>query len=100
MFGTIFTFVHNQNNTYMDLAGRFLYKSSRSDEYSLIAYHVDVNAILDISIKNRHAQTITNAWKQLHNKFNQSSNAANIWIFDNETSNNLQHTSSKNSILF
>ena len=57
------------NKAYMDLTGRFPYKSSRGNEYILIAFHYDSNAILGLPLKNRQAKTITNAWKTLQNKF-------------------------------
>ena len=45
--------IHSRNKAYMDLIGQFPYKSSRGNEYILIAYHVDANAFLGIPIKNR-----------------------------------------------
>ena len=45
----------------MDLTGRFPYKSSQRNEYILIAYQFDSNAILEVPLKNRQAKTITTA---------------------------------------
>ena len=36
---------------YMDLIGRFPYCSSRGNEYILVAYHYDANAILGVPLK-------------------------------------------------
>ena len=57
------------NLAYMDLTGRFPYKSSKGNEYVLIAYHFDANAILVEALKNREAKTITNAWESINNRF-------------------------------
>ena len=39
----------------MDLTGRIPCKSFKGNEYILIAYHVDSNAILGQAIKNKQA---------------------------------------------
>ena len=84
----------------MDLTGRFPYKSSRGNEYILIGYHFDSNAILGIPLKNRQAGTITKAWKELQEKFKNAGTAPNTWILDNETSHNLQEAMTKYTIKF
>lgn len=88
------------DKAFMDLTGRFPYKSSRGNEYILIGYHFDSNAILGVPIKNRQAATITKAWKQLHNKFQLAGAAPNIWILDNETSHDLQTAMNKAKTTF
>ena len=45
----------------MDLAGRFSYKSSLGNEYILIAYHVDSDAILGTPARNKQANTLKQA---------------------------------------
>ena len=42
----IYAIIQNNNKAFMDLTGRFPYKSSRGNEYILISFHVDSNAIL------------------------------------------------------
>ena len=56
------------NKSYIDLTGRFPYRSSRDNEYFLIGYHFEANAILATQLKNRHAGTITEAWRVLNEK--------------------------------
>ena len=97
---TIFSSINTSIKTYMDLTGRFPYKSSRSNECILIAYHIDSNAILGQAIKKRLALTITNAWKQFYSIINHTSATPNSWILDNEISHYLQHAIRKNSISF
>ena len=46
---------------YTNLTGRFPYRSSRGNEYILVGYHYDSNAILVQPLGNREAQTITTA---------------------------------------
>ena len=53
----------------MDLTGRFPYRSSRGNEYVLVVYHYDANAILVEPVKNREAKTIIDAWITLNDKF-------------------------------
>ena len=41
----------NTNKAFLDLTGRFPYKASRRNEYILIVYHYDFNAILGLPLK-------------------------------------------------
>ena len=68
-----FSLISTANKAHVDLTGRFPYKSSRGNEYILIAYHVDSNMILGQAMKNRQALTIINAWKLIHITLNQTS---------------------------
>ena len=43
---SIYIIIHNSDKIFMDLTGRFPYKSSRGNKYILIVYHVASNAIL------------------------------------------------------
>ena len=47
---------------YIDLTGRFFYRSARGNEYILVGYHYDTNAILCTAFKKRQSATITKAW--------------------------------------
>ena len=38
--------------SYIDLTGRFPYKSTRGNEHILVGYHYDANAILATPLKN------------------------------------------------
>ena len=55
--------------SYIDLTGRFPYKSTRENEYILVGYHYDANAILATRLKNRQAASIINAWEQSNSQF-------------------------------
>ena len=88
-----FSLHHNKNNRhkgFMDLTGRFPFKSAREMEYLLIAYVYDANAILVEPLKNKQAKTITDAWERIHVKCRKAGMEANTWVLDNETSATLE----------
>ena len=70
-----------------DLTGRFPCRSSRDDEYLLIAYHYDGNFI--VSLKNRKKETITAALTYLYNQFSTAGVASNTYVMDSEISQEL-----------
>ena len=47
----IYSLVSSQDRAYMDLTGRFPFCSSRGNEYILIGYNYDANAILGVPLK-------------------------------------------------
>ena len=71
------------DTAYTDLTGRFPYRSSRSNEYLLIGYDFDANAILAIPLKNRHAWKIMEAWRILNEKFAAAGVTPNTHVIDN-----------------
>ena len=72
-----------KNIAYTDLTGRFPYRSSRGNEYIMVGYHFDANAIVAEPIKNRQAQTLTDGWKILNSKFAKAGIQPNTYILDN-----------------
>jgi len=52
--------------TYMDLTGKFVAASSNGNNYILIIYDYDSNAILAIPLKNRRAESILQVYKMGH----------------------------------
>jgi len=52
--------------TYMDLTGKFVAPSSSGNNYIMIIYNYDSNAILAIPLKNCKAETILIAYKTSH----------------------------------
>ena len=53
---------------YMDLTGRFPYKSSRGNEYIMVAYCYDGNTILAQPLKNREEKSIVDAWRTINKR--------------------------------
>ena len=49
----VYSVIHDNGKYYMDLTERLPYYSSRENDYALIAYHYDLNAIVGAPIKNR-----------------------------------------------
>ena len=84
----------------MDLTGHFPYKSSGGNEYILVLYHMDSNAILGTPIKNRQASTITQALIKLETTLSNCNTSTNIWILDNETSFELLNATHKKQITY
>jgi len=50
----------------MDLTGKFVAASSNGNNYILIIYDYDSNAILAIPLKNHRAESILQAYKTGH----------------------------------
>ena len=71
---------------YTNLTGRFPCKSSRGNEYILVAYHFDGNCIIGEPLKNRKAETITKAWQKIHDIFTLAGTAPNTYVMDNKIS--------------
>ena len=83
--------------TYSDQTGRFPHRSSRGNEYIMIMYDYDSNAILCAPLKNRQAKTITEAWTYLHDKLTKHGHETKNFILDNECSNDLKMALKKNN---
>ena len=77
---------------YIDLTGRFPYKSARGNQYLLVAYHFDANAIYSHPIKNRESTSITTAWSIINTKFTKAGVQPHTYIIDNEASLELKTT--------
>ena len=86
--------------TYTDQTGRFPYRSSRGNEYLMVAYHYDANVILVQPIKNRQAATLTSAWKIINDRLTKAGVAPNSYIMDNECSDDLKTALSKAGLTY
>ena len=75
---------------YMDLAGKFPYQSGRGNNYIMIVYSYDANGILVEPLKNRNAETIVQGWTNIHERLRRPSAGPNLYIMDNECSNELK----------
>ena len=83
---------------YMDLTGRFPHKSSSGNEYILIIYDYDSNAILAEALKSRKGAEIKRGWKVLHEQLKTRGNDPNIYVLDNECSSHLKTAMTEESI--
>ena len=89
-----------KNTAYSDLTGRFPYKSSRSNQYILVAYSYDVNGILAKPINNRSAVSITAAWKHMHRRLHIARVKPEVWILDNKASKLLKSAMNVNNTTY
>ena len=85
---------------YMDLTGQYPTKSARGNQYILVAYNYDANAILAEPIKNRQARTITDAFEIMQRKFAKAGVAPKVWVLDNEKSGILESAFEKYKVDF
>ena len=84
----------------MDLTGRFPTRSISGNEYILVCYHYDSNAILVEALKNRQAQTITDAWIKISKRLSLVGAAPNKWVLDNEISQTLKDAFEESNTTF
>ena len=80
----------NTGLTFMDLTGRFPAQSSKGNNYILIVYDYDSNAILAEPLKNRSDQSICMAYQQLHNKLKRCGLKPQLQRLDNEATKALK----------
>ena len=91
----IFALTATSDKAFLDLPGRFPFCSSRGNNYLLIAYHYDANAILGVPLKNRQASTITAGWQSIMKKLDTAGVPPKLWVLDNEASNELKTAMTK-----
>ena len=75
---------------YSDQTGRFPYTSSRGNQYLMIVYDYDSNAILQEPLKNKTAHELSRAWLLLHQKLSKGGSQPTLYILDNEFSTELK----------
>jgi len=91
-----------EGSTYSDLCGRYPVKSSRGNQYILVCYDYDSNAILVAEpIQTRAAANMINAFKtMLDNLLTTAGAPPKFHIMDNEASNLLKHALFKRKIKY
>ena len=75
---------------YHDLTGRFPHRSTRGNQYLLIIYDFDSNAILHVPLKTKTGAEIKKDWIQVHQRLTNGGNAPSTYIMDNEISADLK----------
>ena len=89
-----------KTTSYVDLTGRFPYKSTSGNEYLYILYDFDSNAIFALPIKNRQAKTLTTAWETLYQRLTNTGHKTKHFILDNEISGELKKAFNKYNVSF
>jgi hypothetical protein len=85
---------------YSDQTGRFPYTSSRGNQYLMIVYDYDSNAILQEPLKNRTAGELTRAWSTMHQRLSRGGSSPNIYILDNEFAMDLRSSMEKYNVTY
>ena len=75
---------------YMDLTGRFPHMSSRGNQYLVVIYDYDTNAIVFEPIKTRQSKEVFNAFKKCDNKISHNNIAPKFFVLDNEAAADLK----------
>ena len=66
----------------------------------MVAYHYDTNVIRIKPLKTRQAETIVDAWTRINDTFAALGTQPNIYILDDEFSEDLKAVFGKNGISF
>ena len=85
---------------YSDLTGRFPYVSSQGNQYVLVMYDYDSNAILAEPVKNRQAAVLTKAFLTLYNTLATCGAKPKCYIMDNKCLGQLKAALKKNTLDF
>ena len=89
---------HTKTTAYADLTGKFPYRSSRGNQYFLVIYDYDSNAILAETLKNRTASEFKRGFIKLNDTLANRGCQPNLYVLDNEASGDLKNGLIKNKI--
>ncbi len=91
---SLMTFMAKET-AYADLTGKFPNISARGNQYLLIVYDYDSNAILAEPLKNKTAGEIKRGWIELNNILRSRGVQPSTYILDNEASQDLKNSIAK-----
>ena len=80
----------SKDTGFFDLTGRFPYPSSQGNQYIMIMYSYDHNAILAEPTKSRQSGELKKAFLKLYSRLADAGAAPNMYICDNECSADLK----------
>ena len=89
-----------EGTSYSDLTGKYPIKSGRGNQYIMVGYDYDTNAILVHPTKTRNAAELRNATMAILNRLEANGHKSNLHIMDNEASDFLKHSLIKNKITY
>ena len=81
---------------YMDSTGRFPHISSRGNQYLVVMYDFDSNAVVFEPIKTRQSKEILNAFRKCEQKIANNGIIPKMYILNNEASGELKNSLLKN----
>ena len=88
------------SKAYGDITGRFPYLSSRGNQYILIIYDHDSNAICFEPLKDRKFPEIKRGWLKLNVILTKGGNEPKIYVMNNEDSTDLKTSLHTNNIQY
>ena len=89
---------HREGAAFGDLAGRYPIPSNKGNNYILVIYHYDSNAILAEPMKTRSKGDILQAYRKIHTKLTLHGMKPKLQMLDNEVSTILLNYMQKNKI--
>ena len=92
--------VLSTKNGYADLTGRFPFPSSRGNNYVMIMYDYDSNAILAEPVKNRQTGELKTEFLTMYTKLANRGRSPNLFILDNKCSYELKQALTKNKLKY
>lgn len=95
----MYNFGRNKKN-YANLTSRFPIQSSTGNNYILVAYYYDANAIISEPIKNRTARETTKAHERMYEYFTSRELKPKYEVLNNDISNELMTAMRKHDITF
>ena len=85
---------------YVDLNGQYTTMSSSGNQYILVVYDYDLNAIIEEPLKMRHKVDIVNGYRNLHKQLIINGYKPNIETLDNEASDILLKYTKKIKLMY
>ena len=95
----LYTF-HQKETSYINLGGKFPDKYSRGNQYLLLLYNYDINAILVYPFKTRQAGELTKVWTTLHHKLTHNGHITKHYIIHNECRVDFKKVLSKSDLTY
>ena len=83
---------HLERKLYSDQTGKFPYRSSRGNQYLLVMYDYDSNAIVFEALKTRQGAELAKAFQRCCLKLKVQPTERNLFILDNECSTDIKNT--------
>ena len=96
----LFATITDTGKIYTDQTGRFPVTSSSGNQYIMVLYKYDTNAILTEPIKNRTGAEILRAYQKLHTYLTRRGFQPRTHWLDNEASESLKHFNTHHNITF
>ena len=89
-----------ERKLYSDQTGKFPYHSSRGEQYLLVMYNYDSNAIVFEALKSRQGAELAKAFNRCCLKLKVTPTDRNMFILDNKCSNDIKNTISSYNATF